>query len=70
MKIMHEPVPESLTAATPAPELTAPVTWGAIAIWSDRLRDALDTCNADKAAIADLHLRRLKRLTDHARATP
>ncbi|HGW5917403.1 TPA: peptidase [Enterobacter hormaechei] len=52
------------------PELTAPVTWGAIAIWSDRLRDALDTCNADKAAIADLDLRRLKRLTDHARATP
>ena len=26
--------------------------------------------NADKAAIADLDLRRLKRLTDHARATP
>ncbi|MBT1713812.1 peptidase [Enterobacter dykesii] len=70
MKIVHESVPESLTAATPAPELTASVTWGAIAIWSDRLRDALDTCNADKAAIADLDLRRLKRLTDHARATP
>jgi len=69
MNIVYEPVPESLTAATPAPELTAPVTWGAIAIWSDRLRDALDTCNADKAAIADLDLRRLKRLTDHARAT-
>ncbi|HBN2655580.1 Rz1-like lysis system protein LysC [Citrobacter freundii] len=69
MKIVHEPVPESLTAATPVPELVGPVTWGAIAIWSDRLRDALDTCNADKAAIADLDLRRLKRLTDHARAT-
>ncbi|MGV1402741.1 Rz1-like lysis system protein LysC [Klebsiella pneumoniae] len=28
-----------------------PVTWGAVAIFSDRLIDALDSCNADKAAI-------------------
>jgi len=55
---MYDPVPESLTTATPVPLLAAPVTWGAIAIWSDRLRDALDTCNTDKAAIAGLDIRR------------
>ncbi|MFQ9621296.1 MAG: hypothetical protein ACLR17_00390 [Enterobacteriaceae bacterium] len=27
------------------------MTWGAVAIFSDRLMDALDACNADKAAI-------------------
>ncbi|WP_459350090.1 Rz1-like lysis system protein LysC [Yersinia enterocolitica] len=69
MKIVHESVPESLTAATPTPQLTTPVTWGAIAIWSDRLRDALDTCNADKAAIADLELRHQNRLTGQVKVT-
>ncbi|HFP9202295.1 TPA: hypothetical protein ACHP1R_003613 [Raoultella ornithinolytica] len=27
------------------------MTWGAVAMFSDRLLDALDSCNADKAAI-------------------
>ncbi|WP_073382639.1 peptidase [Edwardsiella piscicida] len=63
-----EPVPESLTAATPRPELSSPVTWGGIASWSDRLRDALDSCNADKAAIGEIDIRRLKRLAEHAGA--
>lgn len=46
-----EPVPESLTEETTRPALDEPVTWGAVAIFSDRLIDALDSCNADKAAI-------------------
>ncbi|POI36261.1 peptidase, partial [Klebsiella pneumoniae] len=25
------------------------MTWGGIAVWTDSLLDALDTCNADKA---------------------
>lgn len=68
VRIVYEPVPQSLTAATPKPELTSPVTWGGVAIWGDRLSDALDACNADKAAIADLDLRRLKRIGDYAKA--
>lgn len=48
---VREPVPESLTEETPRPALDKPVTWGAVAIFSDRLMDALDACNADKAAI-------------------
>ncbi|WP_423241058.1 Rz1-like lysis system protein LysC [Erwinia amylovora] len=70
VKIVQQPVQPSLTAATPTPQLATPVTWGAVAIWSDRLRDALDTCNADKAAIADIERQRFKRLTDHTRADP
>lgn len=66
LQVIYEPVPESLTLATPVPPLRAPVTWGAIALWSDRLRDALDTCNADKATIADLEQHRLMRLTEYA----
>ncbi|WP_433913811.1 Rz1-like lysis system protein LysC [Brenneria populi] len=60
-------MPESLTAPTPRPVLQSPVTWGGIAIWSDRLSDALDTCNDDKAAIADLYLRRMQRLSNAAK---
>ncbi|WP_436232931.1 Rz1-like lysis system protein LysC [Escherichia coli] len=47
----HAPLPESLTQPTPAPSLPRPLTWGGLAIWSDRLLDALESCNADKAAI-------------------
>lgn len=51
IQLIREPVPESLTEETPSPALDEPVTWGAVAIFSDRLLDALDSCNADKAAI-------------------
>ncbi|ENC9857655.1 peptidase [Klebsiella variicola] len=51
MQLIREPVPESLTEETPRPALDEPVTWGGVAIFSDRLNDALDSCNADKAAI-------------------
>ncbi|WP_419144726.1 peptidase [Klebsiella oxytoca] len=51
IQLLREPVPESLTDETPTPALDEPVTWGAVAIFSDRLLDALDSCNADKAAI-------------------
>ncbi|MFS3172165.1 peptidase [Klebsiella pneumoniae] len=51
IQLVREPVPESLTEETPRPALDKPVTWGAVAIFSDRLMDALDACNADKAAI-------------------
>ncbi|WP_432704778.1 Rz1-like lysis system protein LysC [Dickeya zeae] len=64
--MLHDPVPPSLTAPTPTPVLKTPVTWGAVALWSDQLLDALDTCNADKAAINDVYLRRLQRLKDAA----
>ncbi|WP_432701167.1 Rz1-like lysis system protein LysC [Kluyvera cryocrescens] len=57
-RLIHEPIPESLTDETPAPELKTPVTWGGIAIWADQLRDALDTCNADKRGISVLNIRR------------
>ncbi|WP_424955424.1 Rz1-like lysis system protein LysC [Escherichia marmotae] len=45
------PILESLTQATPVPSLPRPLTWGGLAVWSDRLLDALESCNADKAAI-------------------
>lgn len=51
IQLLREPVPESLTDETPTPSLDEPVTWGAVAIFSDRLLDALDSCNADKAVI-------------------
>ncbi|SQD11135.1 Uncharacterised protein [Escherichia coli] len=37
--------------ASPLPD---PPTWGNLGIWGDRLLDALETCNADKRAIAEL----------------
>ncbi|EFA8745476.1 peptidase [Escherichia coli] len=60
-RLIHEPVPQSLTNETPEPELKTPVTWGGIAIYADRLHDALDSCNADKRAISELNLKRLAR---------
>lgn len=51
IQLVREPVPESLTEETTRPALDEPVTWGTVAIFSDRLIDALDSCNADKAAI-------------------
>jgi len=51
IQLVREPVPESLTEETTRPAPDEPVTWGAVAIFSDRLIDALDSCNADKAAI-------------------
>ncbi|CAM7895810.1 hypothetical protein AD18_2411 [Escherichia coli 3-475-03_S4_C2] len=60
-RLIHEPIPESLTDETPTPELKTPVTWGGIAIWADQLHDALDTCNADKSDIRALNLLRLAR---------
>lgn len=60
-RLIHEPIPESLTNETPAPVLKPPVTWGGIAIWADQLRDALDTCNADKNDIRALNLLRMAR---------
>ncbi|WP_442961903.1 Rz1-like lysis system protein LysC [Pseudocitrobacter sp. MW920760] len=56
-RLIHQPVPQSLTNETPAPELKTPVTWGGIAIHADQLHDALDTCNADKRAIRDLNIK-------------
>jgi hypothetical protein len=59
--IIQEPLPESLTAKTetPAPP-PRPMRTGAL-LWSDALLDALDTCNADKAGIRELELRRIAR---------
>ncbi|EPD2718989.1 Rz1-like lysis system protein LysC [Escherichia coli] len=54
-----EAVPESLTTVTMPPPLTEPVTWGKIAVWSDSLLDALDSCNADKAAIRQLNAQQM-----------
>ncbi|HBX3294519.1 peptidase [Klebsiella pneumoniae] len=60
--IIQEPLPESLTAKTDVPSPPArPMTWGGLAIWTDSLLDALDTCNADKAGIRELELRRIAR---------
>uniref|UniRef100_UPI00403EAC03 Rz1-like lysis system protein LysC n=1 Tax=Klebsiella pneumoniae TaxID=573 RepID=UPI00403EAC03 len=61
-QIIQEPLPESLTAKTDVPPPPArPMTWGGLAIWTDSLLDALDTCNADKAGIRELELRRIAR---------
>lgn len=68
ISIVTESIPESLTNPTPTPALRTPVTWGGIALWSDQLRDALDTCNDDKAAIGDLYLRRLQRINAAAQS--
>lgn len=60
--IIQEPLPESLTAKTetPAPP-PRPMRYGSLVLWSDALLDALDTCNADKAGIQELELRRIAR---------
>ncbi len=55
-RIVYQTVPEHLTAETPTPALVKPVTWGGIALWADHLRDALDTCNADKVEVYHLGL--------------
>lgn len=60
-RLIHEPIPESLTDETPTPVLKKPVTWGGIGIWADQLHDALDTCNADKSDIRALNILRLAR---------
>ncbi|MDF8320713.1 hypothetical protein P5G89_02060 [Serratia nevei] len=43
------------------PAAPSPMTYGSLAPWADRLLDALDTCNADKAALRELELRRIAR---------
>ncbi|EMF7564403.1 peptidase [Serratia marcescens] len=60
-QIIQEPLPASLTANTDAPAAPSPMTYGSLAPWADQLLDALDTCNADKAAIRELELRRIAR---------
>ncbi|WP_458796684.1 Rz1-like lysis system protein LysC [Serratia quinivorans] len=60
-QIIQEPLPASRTANTDAPAVPSPMTYGSLAPWSDALLDALDSCNADKAAIRELELRRIAR---------
>ncbi|WP_037432288.1 Rz1-like lysis system protein LysC [Serratia plymuthica] len=60
-QIIQEPLPASLTAGTDVPATPEPMTYGSLAPWSDALLDALDTCNADKAAIRELEQRRIAR---------
>ncbi|WP_425320546.1 Rz1-like lysis system protein LysC [Pantoea coffeiphila] len=60
-QIIQEPLPESLTVKTEVPPPPRPMTWGSLATWSDSLLDAIDTCNADKAGIRELELRRIAR---------
>jgi hypothetical protein len=60
-QIIQEPLPASRTANTDAPAAPSPMTYGSLAPWSDALLDALDSCNADKAAIRELELRRIAR---------
>ncbi|EIX3565191.1 peptidase [Escherichia coli] len=52
-----------MTRQTTVPALEIPVTWYRVSEWSDRLLEALDTCNADKAAIAWLDKQRAERAT-------
>lgn len=59
--IIQEPLPENLTAKTETPAPPRPMTYGSLAPWSDALLDALDSCNADKAGIRELELRRIAR---------
>ncbi|MCU8648628.1 peptidase [Escherichia coli] len=63
-RLVYEPVPTVLTRQTPVPALEIPVTWYRVTEWSDRLLEALDTCNADKAAIAWLDKQRAERAQD------
>ncbi|WP_419246811.1 peptidase [Serratia sp. NFX21] len=60
-QIIQEPLPASRTANTDVPATPSPMTYGSLAPWSDALLDALDSCNADKAAIRELELRRIAR---------
>ncbi|EOT1676395.1 hypothetical protein ACNHXW_000907 [Escherichia coli] len=39
--------------------------WADVADWGDRLVDALDSCNADKAAIAGLERQQTARMNTH-----
>ncbi|HIC1788857.1 TPA: Rz1-like lysis system protein LysC [Escherichia coli] len=60
-QVQCAPLPESLTHPTPTPPLPRPLTWGGLALWSDRLLDALESCNADKTAINAVEQQRRKR---------
>ncbi|UJD79823.1 peptidase [Serratia rubidaea] len=60
-QIIHEPLPASRTASTDTPATPVPMTYGSLAPWADALLDALDSCNADKAAIRELEVRRAAR---------
>ncbi|EID0763042.1 hypothetical protein LA268_005588, partial [Escherichia coli] len=52
---------------TPPPFPDQP-TWGNLGIWGDRLLDALESCNADKRAIAELD-KRIAELTHQTGVT-
>ena len=48
------PIPASLTADCPVPEIPDPLTWGASLELNERLLTALENCNSDKAAIREI----------------
>ncbi|MGJ0479010.1 Rz1-like lysis system protein LysC [Pantoea agglomerans] len=65
-QLVHSPVPDSLTQATPTPQFPARLQWGHLATWGDEMIDALESCNADKRAIKKLDAQRAQREAEHA----
>ena len=61
-------IPQTLTMPVTPPPIPDPPTWGNLGIWGDRLLDALETCNADKRAIAELD-KRIAELTHQTGVT-
>ena len=58
-QIIQEPLPESLTAKLTSRRHRPADDVGRPGCPTDSLLDALDTCNADKAGIRELELRRI-----------
>nr|WP_232238219.1 hypothetical protein [Edwardsiella hoshinae] len=52
------PLSTELTADTPVPTVPDPLTWGASLDLNMRLLSALGQCNADKAGIRSIEMRR------------
>ncbi|EOV1625162.1 hypothetical protein ACOMCZ_005263, partial [Escherichia coli] len=61
-------IPQTLTMPVTPPPFPDQPTWGNLGIWGDRLLDALETCNADKRAIAELD-KRIAELTHQTGVT-
>ncbi|WP_243408596.1 Rz1-like lysis system protein LysC [Pantoea ananatis] len=58
VQVPPAPIPVSLTADCPVPEIPEPFTWGSSLELNERLLTALENCNSDKAAIRQIELTR------------
>lgn len=56
----HVPIPASLTADCPIPDIPDKMTWGDIAEYNIELMSVIKACNLDKQAIREIEAERVK----------